>query len=102
MSKIGDSIRRGLGEAVDFAKGQADPKDFRIHVPEKVNVRTIRTRLGLTQEGFAGRFGFSVNAVRHWEQGTRQPETGTRAYLVVIEHDPEAVQAAFHHQYAKA
>jgi hypothetical protein len=26
----------------------------------------------MTQEEFAGRFGFSVNTLRHWEQGKRQ------------------------------
>ncbi len=32
----------------------------------------------MTQEEFAGRFGFSVNTLRHWEQGKRQPEGPTR------------------------
>ena len=102
MSKIADSIRRGLAEAVDFAKGTADSKAFRVHVPEKVNVKAIRTGLGLTQEGFAGRYGFSVNAVRHWEQGKRQPESGTRAYLLVIENNPEAVEVAMQRAFARA
>jgi putative transcriptional regulator len=34
-------------------------------VPEKIDVKAIRTRLNMTQEEFAGRFGFSVNALRH-------------------------------------
>ncbi|MGB8261764.1 MAG: hypothetical protein WCE75_15485 [Terracidiphilus sp.] len=37
---------------------------------------------------------FSVNTVRHWEQGRRVPEGPTRAYLVVIGREPEAVQRA--------
>ena len=48
----------------------------------------------MTQEEFAGRFGFSVNTLRHWEQGSRQPEGPTRAYLLVIERAPKAVQNA--------
>jgi len=43
---------------------------------------------------FAGRFGFSVNTLRHWEQGSRQPEGPTRAYLLVIDRAPKAVQKA--------
>ncbi|MGY3496322.1 MULTISPECIES: helix-turn-helix domain-containing protein [unclassified Bradyrhizobium] len=39
----------------------------------------------MTQEEFAGRFGFSVNTLCHWEQGSRQPEGPTRAYLLAIE-----------------
>jgi hypothetical protein len=31
----------------------------------------------------------SVNALRHWEQGKRQPEGPTRAYLLVIERAPK-------------
>ncbi len=65
-----------------------------MHVPKRIDVRAIRTRLGMTQEEFAGRFGFSVNTLRHWEQGKRQPEGATRAYLLVIDRAPRAVQKA--------
>ena len=47
-------------------------------------------------EEFAGQFGFSVNTLRHWEQGKRQPEGPMRAYLLVIERAPKAVQKALH------
>ena len=93
-SKVADSIRRGLQEAVAYAEGKADANAYRIHVPEKIDVKAIRMRLDMTQEEFAGRFGFSVNTLRHWEQGSRQPEGPTRAYLLVIERAPKAVQKA--------
>jgi putative transcriptional regulator len=48
----------------------------------------------MTQQEFAGRVGFSVNTLRHWEQGKRQPEGPTRAYLLVIDRVPKAVQQA--------
>ncbi|WP_413993730.1 helix-turn-helix domain-containing protein [Labrys okinawensis] len=48
----------------------------------------------MSQEEFAARFGFSVNTLRHWEQGLRQPEGPARAYLLVIERAPAAVQEA--------
>ncbi len=94
MSKVADSIRRGLEEAVAYAEGKADKRAYRIRVPKKIDVKAIRTRLDMTQEEFAGRFGFSVNTLRHWEQGSRQPEGPTRAYLLVIERAPKAVQKA--------
>ena len=94
MSKVADSIRRGLREAVAYADGTADESTYRVYVPEKIDVKAIRTRLDMTQEEFAGRFGFSVNTLRHWEQGSRQPEGPTRAYLRVIERAPAAVQKA--------
>jgi putative transcriptional regulator len=65
-----------------------------VHVPDDIDVRAIRTKLGMTQDEFAGRFGFSVNTLRHWEQGKRQPEGPTRAYLLVIDRAPKAVQKA--------
>lgn len=94
MSKVADSIRRGLEEAVAYAKGEADLKAYRVHVPVDIDVKGIRAGLGMTQQEFAGRFGFSVNTLRHWEQGKRQPEGPTRAYLMVIERAPKAVQKA--------
>jgi len=94
MSKIADDIRRGLLEAVAYAEGTADTAAYRVHVPARIDVKAIRTRLAMTQQEFAARFGFSVNTLRHWEQGSRQPEGPTRAYLRVIERAPETVQEA--------
>jgi putative transcriptional regulator len=94
VSKVAQSVRRGLEEALAYADGKADKSRYRIHVPENIDVKAIRTRLDMTQEEFAGRFGFSVNTLRHWEQGVRQPEGPTRAYLLVIQRAPNAVQWA--------
>ncbi len=94
MSKAGDSIRRGLEQAVTYAKGRASKKGYRVRVPAHVDVKAIRTKLGMTQQAFAARFGFSINTLRHWEQGSREPEGPTRAYLLVIDRAPAAVQKA--------
>lgn len=91
---VADSIRKGLEEALDYACGGADESRYRIHVPKQIDVRAIRDKLGMTQEEFAACFGFSVNTLRHWEQGKRQPEGPTRAYLLVIDRAPKAVQKA--------
>jgi putative transcriptional regulator len=94
VSKIGASILRGFEEAIAFAEGTADVSLYQVHIPAEIDVRAIRGRLGLTQQEFAVRFGFSVNTLRHWEQGRRVPEGPTRAYLLVIDREPEAVQKA--------
>ncbi len=95
MSKrVADSIRRGLEEAVAFARGELDANKYRVHVPHDIDVKAIRTKLKMTQEQFAGQFGFSVNTMRHWEQGKRVPEGPTRAYLLVIDRAPKAVTKA--------
>lgn len=93
-SKVAQSIYRGLTQAVAFAKRQARVADYRVHIPTEIDVKAIREKLALTQIQFAARFGFSVNTLRHWEQGKRQPEGPTRAYLVVIAKTPKSVERA--------
>jgi putative transcriptional regulator len=92
--KVADSIRRGLEEALAYAEGTADVSRYGVHIPENIDVKAIRAKLDMTQEEFAGRFGFSINTLRHWEQGRRVPEGPTRAYLLVIDRNPKAVQKA--------
>ncbi len=93
-SKVADSIRRGLEEAVAYAEGTADASGYGVHIPDEIDVKAIRAKLGMTQEEFAGRFGFSIKTLRHWEQKQRVPEGPARAYLLVIDRDPRAVQRA--------
>jgi putative transcriptional regulator len=59
---------------------------------DAVDVRGIRAKLNLTQEQFALRYGFKKAALANWEQGRRQPDRATQAYLHLIARDPEAVR----------
>ena len=94
MSKIGASILKGFEEAIAFAEGTADMSLYRVHIPAEIDVKAIRGRLGLTQQQFATRFGFNITTLRHWEQGRRVPDGTARAYLRVIDREPQAVQKA--------
>jgi putative transcriptional regulator len=95
MSKaVAASIRRGLEQAIAIAKGEADPRTYRVHIPHEIDVRRIRIKLGMTQAQFAREFSFSVDTIRHWEQGRRMPDGPARAYLKVIDHAPKAVAKA--------
>jgi putative transcriptional regulator len=58
------------------------------------DVRALRTRLGLSQEAFARRFGFSVDAVRQYESHRRTPTGPARTLLRVIAREPDAVTRA--------
>ena len=78
-----------MNEALAVARGTAKPS--RLHVPPKIDVRSIRTRLKLSQDDFAGEFGFSINQIRDWEQGRTRPVGAMRAYLMIIKRDPNAV-----------
>ena len=60
--------------------------------PEAIeDVRALRSRLGLSQEAFAARFGFSVDAVRQYESHRRTPTGPARTLLRVIAREPDAV-----------
>lgn len=93
MSNAGKRILRSVRRARAYARGEAT-KGFVAHVPEEVDVKGVRETLGLTQEAFALRFGFSLAAVRDWEQRRRRPEQAARVLLLVIAHNPEAVSEA--------
>jgi transcriptional regulator with XRE-family HTH domain len=92
MSKAGQSILRGARQSLAYARGERD--GFVAHVPEEVDVVTIRTRLGLSQGEFATRFGFKLDALQNWEQGRRRPDGAARAFLRVIERAPDTVLCA--------
>ena len=63
--------------------------------PDSVDdVRALRTRLGLSQEAFAARFGFSVDAIRQYESRRRTPTGPARTLLRVIAREPDAVTRA--------
>jgi putative transcriptional regulator len=47
----------------------------------------------MSQAQFAASFGFGLDAVQNWEQG-RRPEGAARAFLKVIEREPDAVRRA--------
>jgi putative transcriptional regulator len=89
-----DKIKAGLDSARAYLDGTADERRYRVHVPEQVDVRKIRTRLGLSQEVFAATYGFTLSAVRDWEQGRRRPERSARILLKIVEKEPEAVSRA--------
>lgn len=53
--------------------------------------KRVRRALGLSQEQFANRFGIPLRTLQEWEQGRREPDATTLAYLKVIEHEPDVV-----------
>jgi len=54
-------------------------------------LREVRERLGLSEQDFASRFRIDPETLRAWEEGRAFPEALARAYLRVIEHNPQAV-----------
>ncbi len=63
-------------------------------MPDEVDVKSIRTKLNMTQSRFSQTFGFSLDAIKHWEGGRRTPEAPARTLLTVIDKNPVAVMTA--------
>lgn len=82
----------GLNDVEAFLAGEQE--GFKAHVPRDVDVRAIRNRLGMTQARFSETFGFSLDAIKHWEGGRRTPEASARTLLTVIDKNPAAVLTA--------
>lgn len=63
----------------------------RIGLKRVVNPKRLRDRLRLTQGEFAARYRIPIGTLRDWEQGRKLPDATARAYLTVIDRDPNAV-----------
>ena len=79
--------------------GAAGIRASRLH-DAVVDVKAVRTALGMTQEQFALRFGLEIDALRNWEQGRRQPDRATSSYLRVIASRPKEASAALEEELA--
>jgi putative transcriptional regulator len=86
------SMVDGLDHAISIAKGEADPATYRVHVPFDLDVKAVRQKTGLSQEAFAGAFGFSAGTVRDWEQKRRTPDQAARMYLWAIGQRPDTMR----------
>jgi putative transcriptional regulator len=87
-----EQMMDGLNDVEAFLAGKQE--GFKAHVPEEVDVKAIRNRLGMTQAKFSNTFGFSLDAIKHWEGGRRTPEAPARTLLTVIDKNPTAVLTA--------
>jgi putative transcriptional regulator len=87
-----EQMMNGLNDVEAFLAGKQE--GFKAHVPQEVDVKAIRNRLGMTQAKFSDTFGFSLDAIKHWEGGRRTPEAPARTLLTVIDKNPAAVLTA--------
>jgi putative transcriptional regulator len=77
-----------------------DPDDFPITVAAWKrgvmgrSIRQLRKRLGMSQQEFAEAFGIPATSIRQYEIGRYMPPPATRAYLKVIEAEPELARKA--------
>ena len=91
MAKRKNRILEGAKQALAIARAELDPATYVVHIPDKIDVKAMRRRLGLSQTAFAKRYGFNPARIRDWEQDRSSPDGAVRAYLLVIQKEPEAV-----------
>jgi putative transcriptional regulator len=96
MPTMFEDMMSGLSEVDAFLSGKT--AGYKVNLPAEVDGKGIRKRLKMTQARFSSTFGFSLDAVKHWEGGRRTPESSARAFLTVIARNPNAVIEALHPQ----
>lgn len=92
MSSAYESIKKGLDEAIEHAKGKK--LKAIVHEFSPVDVKNIRSNIGMSQSEFASAFGISVSTLRHWERGDRTPHGPALVLLNVVAKEPRAVLKA--------
>ncbi len=94
-----NGILQGLKQSLAHVRGEIALPSRHYDVPPNVDVKAIRTKLKLSQSEFAERFYFPVRTLQDWEHKKNQPLSPIRAYLVVIDKNPEMVEKALREDY---
>ncbi|GBC61594.1 transcriptional regulator [Desulfonema ishimotonii] len=89
MNNTFESIKKGLEEAVEYARG--NKSGVRVHYPSAPDVRAIRNKTGMSQNEFASTIGISLQTLRYWEKGQRKPKGPVLVLLNIIEKAPDTV-----------
>jgi putative transcriptional regulator len=88
------SIIKGLGEAVEYEKGNLQGvkrhvvtvRPLTVYQADKI--KKIRTRLELSQTAFASVIGVSKKAVEAWEAGKNIPQGPAQRMLELLDKRP--------------
>lgn len=92
MTEAGKRLIESAQQVLDFAEGTADSTEYRIHIPEEIDVKHIRENLQMSQSEFAEHFGFSVRTLQEWEQGRSVPRGVAKNFLILLQRDPNMVR----------
>lgn len=95
VEDLGALIEEGLNEALAWKRGEIALPVYNVPDDYGQRIRAMRKRLGVkSRAAFAEAFGVPEKTLQNWEQGRTTPDPTARAYLRVIEADPEAVRKA--------
>lgn len=91
-TEFGRDLIAGAKQILAHVEGRKVMKEYALLVP--VDVKGIRAKVGMSQNEFAEAFCLNRRTLQQWEQGKASPDLAVRAYLTVIERNPEVVRAA--------
>ncbi|TAK71536.1 MAG: helix-turn-helix domain-containing protein [Gammaproteobacteria bacterium] len=83
MSKLGKELIGALKEAK--TKGL-------VALQTSPDVSKLRKKLKLSQREFSAVYHINIETLRKWEQGQRDPDSISRAYLKCIQNDPKLIR----------
>jgi putative transcriptional regulator len=87
-----EGLKTSMREAIEISAGKRKAAwKHRVNVPDTVDVKAIRQKLGMTQRDFSETFGFPVRSIASWEGGERTPEKAARILLTIISKKPKVV-----------
>jgi putative transcriptional regulator len=89
---FGRDLIAGARQILAHVEGRKRLKEYTL--PEPIDVKGIRAKIGMSQAEFAEAFCLNRRTLQQWEQGKASPDLAVRAYLTVIERNPDVVQAA--------
>ena len=94
MSRVSESIIRGLQEAIEDAEGKRELRTHTYTIApvreyDAHEVKAIRNGLGMSQSFFAIFMGVSKKTVEAWESGRNMPDGPARRILSMVQADPE-------------
>ena len=86
---LGQALLAATGDAIAWHAGK---KELRVNAvkiedpPEysSSDIKDIRNNLHMSQPVFAGIFGYSADAVKAWEQGSKTPNPAARRLLQLL------------------
>jgi len=92
MSKVGESILRGLEEIQAHKKGTLKLRTRTVTIEpvpkyDSTFVRTLRKELSLTQSGFAIFLGVSKKTVESWEEDRNKPSGAACRLMEIVKND---------------
>ena len=94
-TNLGQSLLKGLREAVAFENKKIDLRTSTVEIPDvpptynKTEVKEVREQLNVSQPIFAQILGVSDDTVKSWERGANKPSGSSARLIQIAKEDPQ-------------